>query len=321
MCGFATHRISVSRLAKACNGRALAVGYRLAPQTAFPGQLIDAFNSYLYLLYPPEGSFHEPVKASEIVFAGDSAGGNLSFALLQFLLQLHRANKVPTSDPKVMYNGREVAVPLPAGVAALSAWLDIARSSPSLSKNAAFDYLPPPQGGDAKVPFPKDSIWPTTPPRGDTFCDLSLISHPIVSQLTAADWTNSPPLWMMAGDELLYDENAVVAHRARQQGVTVQWEHYEAMPHCFNMLMPHLSTSTTCYANWGQFARECVEGTVKAKNVFIKAKTGEVEQVELELGKEVPFSWEEAVKNVQEAKSRRLRGYEKEGKALPKPSL
>ncbi|KAF2147723.1 hypothetical protein K461DRAFT_283317 [Myriangium duriaei CBS 260.36] len=321
MCGFPSHRIAVSRLAKGCNGRALAVEYRLAPQAAFPSQLIDAFNAYLYLLYPPEGSLHEPVPASEIVFGGDSAGGNLSFALLQLLLQLHRTNKVPGQDPKVSYNGREVAVPLPAGVTGLSAWLDISRSSPSLFSNAKWDYLPPPKPNDAKVPFPKDDIWPTNPPRGDTFCDLSLLSHPLASQITANDWTGSPPLWMMTGDEMLYDENAVVAVKAREQGVTVQWEHYEAMPHVFSMLIPHLGTSNSCYTNWGQFGKDCVDKKAQPKNILVRSKTGKEEQVELRLGKESPFSWEEAVKNVEETKRRRIEGYEKEAKALPKPSL
>jgi acetyl esterase/lipase len=67
-----THRQTASRLAKACGGRALLIEYRLAPQTAFPGQLVDALNAYLYLMYPPEGSFHQAVPA------GDNATLNAS---------------------------------------------------------------------------------------------------------------------------------------------------------------------------------------------------------------------------------------------------
>ncbi|PNS15894.1 hypothetical protein CAC42_8000 [Sphaceloma murrayae] len=321
LCGFTTHRVPISRLAKACNGRALAVQYRLAPQAAFPSQLIDALNSYLYLLYPPPGSLHDPVPASSIVFAGDSAGGNLSLALLQLLLQLHRSNPVPTKPPTVRYNGVDVQVPLPAGVSGLSAWLDIARSSPSLIDNAKYDYLPAPKADDAKVAFPKDDIWPTDPPRGDVFCDLSLLDHPLVSPLVAKDWSGSPPLWLMAGDEMLYDEDAVVAVRAKEQGVTVQWEHYEAMPHVFSMLLPHLKTSTACYKNWGLFAKGCVEGGVTGKSVKVLAKSGREEQADLVTGKEAPFGWEEAVGNVRRAKERRLMGWDKEGKGMPKPSL
>lgn len=61
LCDPSTHRIPCSRLAKDTNGRVCSVRYRLAPQTAFPGQLLDALMVYLSLLYPPPGSMHEAV--------------------------------------------------------------------------------------------------------------------------------------------------------------------------------------------------------------------------------------------------------------------
>ena len=45
--------------------------YRLAPQHPFPSALLDALVSYFTLLYPPPGSIHEAVPASDIVFGGD----------------------------------------------------------------------------------------------------------------------------------------------------------------------------------------------------------------------------------------------------------
>lgn len=78
-----SHRIPVSRLAHLTNGRCLSVRYRLAPQNPFPCALLDAFQAYLSLIYPPPGSFHEPVSAKNIVLAGDSAGGNVCLALVQ----------------------------------------------------------------------------------------------------------------------------------------------------------------------------------------------------------------------------------------------
>ncbi|KAL8740855.1 MAG: hypothetical protein Q9184_008448, partial [Pyrenodesmia sp. 2 TL-2023] len=65
----ASHRIPVSRLAHVTNGRCLSVRYRLAPQNPFPCALLDAFQVYLSLLYPPPGSFHEAVPAKHIVLA------------------------------------------------------------------------------------------------------------------------------------------------------------------------------------------------------------------------------------------------------------
>ena len=318
LCGFGTHRQNVARLARACGGRALLVEYRLAPQAAFPSQLVDALNSYLYLLYPPEGVMHEAVPAEEIVIAGDSAGGNLSFALLQLLLQLHRTKGATASNPTVRYNGRDVEVPLPAGVGAMSGWFDIARAQRSM-EYGKYDYLPEANHDEDLSGFPKDDVWPTTPPRGDLFCDLSLLTHPLVSPVLARDWSGAPPLWVMTGQELLTDEDAIVAKTAASQGVTVQWEQYEAMPHCFAMVMPHIPTSKRCYKSWGTFCQQALERTVKSSATWIAARTGAEE--EMDVTRVTDYTVDHALARVKEAQRKRLQGFEKEGKNLPKPSL
>lgn len=66
-----THRPTTKKLAKLTGGRCYSVRYRLAPQHPFPSALLDALQSYLALLYPPKGAFHEAVKPEHIVFAGD----------------------------------------------------------------------------------------------------------------------------------------------------------------------------------------------------------------------------------------------------------
>lgn len=318
LCGFGTHRLGVSKLAKACNGRALSVEYRLAPKDAFPAQLLDALNSYLYLLYPPPGALHEPVPAHEIVFAGDSAGGNMVFALLQLLLQLHRSKSPSAQCPTVQYHGREVEVPLPAGATANSGWFDITRSMPSLEHNAKFDYLPP-ANHDVTSEFPHDELWPTDPPRGDMFCDLSMLCHPLVSPLAARDWTGAPPLWIETGEELLTDEDAVIAARAARQGVTVEWMQFEAMCHCFGMVLPHLKTSKTCIESWGKFCKKCVDGQVQTCGTWIAAKTGAEKQVDV--SKVTALDFENVLTRMKDAQVRRIQGWEKEGKSLPKLGL
>lgn len=324
LCDPSTHRAVTSRLAKECNGRVCSVRYRLAPQAAFPSQLLDALMVYLSLIYPPPGSLHEAVPASNIVLAGDSAGGNVVFALLQFLLQLQRTSA--DGQPKLNFHGTQVAVPLPAAATAAAGWFDISRALPSITHNEKYDYLPPPNHDDAVSRFPADSIWPATPPRGDLFCDLSLLDHPLVSPLLADGWAGSPPLYFNAGEEMLTDEIKVLASRAAQQGVKVVFEEYQAMPHCFAMLLPTLPTSEKCVKSWAQFAKEAVQGggmegwTLETKGTWVEARTGrEVSKDVVDLCKDLPM--EEVKRLIREAKAKRLAGYEGEAKGLPKAAL
>ena len=67
----ATHRSTTKKLAKLTGGRCYSVRYRLAPQHPFPAALLDAFVSYLTLLYPPTGAFHAPIEPEHIIFSGD----------------------------------------------------------------------------------------------------------------------------------------------------------------------------------------------------------------------------------------------------------
>lgn len=67
----ATHRGAALALSKRIGGRCYSVRYRLAPQYAFPTQILDALVSYLTLLYPPPGAYHEAVSPAHIVLSGD----------------------------------------------------------------------------------------------------------------------------------------------------------------------------------------------------------------------------------------------------------
>jgi acetyl esterase/lipase len=301
-----THRQAASRLAKACGGRVLLIEYRLAPQTAFPGQLIDALNAYLYLMYPPEGSFHEAVPAGDIVFAGDGAGGNLAASLMQLLLHMQRTKPAGAETSTVLFHGKSVPVPLPAGIATLSGWFDVARAMPSVRSNQIWDYLPPADHDNALSQLPKDDIWPTTPPRGDIFCDLSLLCHPLVSPIISKDWSGCPPMYMMTGElELLVDENTLVAVKAAEHGVTMVWEQYEAMPHAFPVAFPDLEISARCINAVGYFARECVESDVKSRATWIARATGKESPMQISTN----LTWEYALARMVNAQLRRFSGY------------
>jgi acetyl esterase/lipase len=277
-----TYRPTMTKLGRETGGRIFNVRYRLSPINPFPAALLDCFTAYLSLLHPPPDAPHPPIPASEIVFAGDSAGGTCCSALLQLLLQIHR-----TSDsPKVRFHGKEVDIPLPAGVAMVSPWLDITRSLPSIESATTYDYLPPPSATE-KREFPPCEAWPAKPPRADLYCDGSALMHPLVSPLAAKDWSNSPPLYFTVGEEMLRDEDAVLAQRAVKQGVKVVWREFEAMPHCFAMLLENCTSSPVHHAEIGKFCRQVVEGGaggVETNGVFIKAKSLERSDIDVASG-------------------------------------
>ncbi|KAF1920943.1 Alpha/Beta hydrolase protein [Ampelomyces quisqualis] len=268
----ATYRPTTSRIARESGGRVFSVRYRLSPQNPFPAALLDCFTAYLSLLHPPPDAPHAPVPANEIVFAGDSAGGTCCTALLQLLLQIHRS-KPSGSTPTVRFHGKEVDIPLPAGVALTSPWIDITRSLPSIEGATLYDYLPTPSAID-KREFRPDSAWPTTPKRAELYCQSSALLHPLVSPLAAQDWSTSPPLFFSVGEEMLRDEDAVLAQRAVAQGVTVVWREFEAMPHCFAMLLEHNPGAPVHQQELGSFCRDVVAGkTMETNGVVIEAKT------------------------------------------------
>lgn len=273
-----SHRPTTSRLAKLTKGRCLSVRYRLAPQNPFPAALLDALVSYFSLLYPPNNAIHAPVEARHIVFSGDSAGGNLAIVLLQTLLELRRQGL------KVRWNGEDRDVPLPAGVACNSGWMDITHSSPSCESNAKWDYLPARSLNPQGMAYKKCDLWPTSPPRRNIYAEDAVLCHPLVSPLAAKSWEGSCPLWIETGQELLTDEDKAIAAKAAKQGVPVVFEEYAAMPHCFAMVLEGLPGGRRCFEGWAKFIKDVVERpeSVVTKGVYIEARTLKETEVDVE---------------------------------------
>ena len=249
--------------------------YRLAPKYPFPAALLDCLIAYLYLLAPPPGSYHEPVPASKIVFAGDSAGGNLSFSLLQLILHMHRAN-TSSQIPTIRFHGQDVPLPVPAGVATSSAWVDVTLSMPSILSNAKWDYIPPPPKGSVVTNVPSCALWPTNPTREDLYCDISMLMHPFVSPLAAIafDWEGACPAFFLYGQEMLIDEGKVLCRRLARAGVSVQWEEYDAMPHCWPMIMRGTESSQKAFNAWGDFIIRATKGErMETRGNWVEART------------------------------------------------
>jgi hypothetical protein len=102
----------------------------------------------------------------------------------------------------------------------------------------------------------------------------------------AQDWTGAPPIFMSTGWELLADENKFIALKLKKNGVKVIFEEYEAMPHCFAMVLTKLPAARRCFDGWAGFIRTVVENqeSITPKAITVKAKT--LEEVELDLESE-----------------------------------
>ncbi|KAK2613002.1 hypothetical protein QQS21_000931 [Conoideocrella luteorostrata] len=274
-----THRPIVKKLAKITGGRAFSVRYRLVPQNPFPSSLLDCLVAYLTLLYPPPGSFHEPVRPEHIVIAGDSAGGNLTMSLIQVLVDLNRMGE------RIIWHGEAREIPIPAATACNSPWLDISHSSqPHYGKiPEAFDYLGPLDEMGQKGLKPCN-IWPASPPRKYMYAADDVMTHPLVSPVMRRDWSGFPPVYFCAGWERLAYEDRLLARKLDRDGVTMVFEQYEAMPHCFALVLANLAESRRCVNGWAAFIQQAVEDrtSLKSSATIISAKSLQETLVEFE---------------------------------------
>ncbi|KAL8953524.1 MAG: hypothetical protein Q9222_000626 [Ikaeria aurantiellina] len=243
----ARFRKTITGLATMTKGRCFSINYRLAPQHPFPAALLDVLIGYLSLLYPPPGSYHSPVLAPDITLAGDSSGACLCLALIQIILSLRKSQA--TDCPVVRFHGRDVILHMPSGLALQSQLTDQTNCLPSWQKNSNFDLVQ--EVSPVMLPeYPPDSIWPSDPPRGDIYCESSMICHPLVSPVAATSWAGAPPIWFALGEERMVDGAKTIVQRAAAQGVDVHLEMYEAMPHNWPMLFPTWWQSKLCMQRW-----------------------------------------------------------------------
>jgi hypothetical protein len=71
--------------------------------------------------------------------------------------------------------------------------------------------------------------------------------------------------------------------------------------------------------SWGTFCRKCTEGKMETSGTWIAVKTGLEKQIDVT--KITELTVEDAIERMRDAQRRRYAGYEKEGKAMPNPSL
>lgn len=206
-----THRGIAGRLARAVGARVVVPDYRLAPEHPFPAGLDDAAAVYRALIAtgtPPE----------KLAVVGDSAGGNLVFALLLKL--------------------KQEGAPMPAAAVGLSPFVDLTGSGDSLRENALRDPLLHVSG------FP--TVVSAYAPGHDT-------RDPLLSPLFG-DLSGLPPCLIQCGsDEILLDDAVRLQRALEKAGVHAQLEVWTQMPHvwqAFARLIPEARSALTRVAGF-----------------------------------------------------------------------
>lgn len=179
-----------SALAKKTGQTVFVPDYRLAPEHPYPAALLDCLNAYSGLI--------NKTKASKIAVVGDSAGGNLCLA--------------------TMLLARDLGLPLPASITAISPITDFRAESTSYQRNAASDRLLSREGIRSMVEqymgkTPKDSAF-------------------AAPQLGRYD--GFPPMLILAGGgEVLLGDAEALAEEARRSGSPVDLQIWLDMMHVF----------------------------------------------------------------------------------------
>lgn len=217
----ATHRGLASAFVRSGHARLLLPDYRLAPEHRFPAAVDDALATYRWLL-EDEGA--DPAR---VAFAGDSAGGGLAVALAVAV--------------------RDAGLPLPAGLALLSPWVDLTGSGASVVTNDHRDIWL-----DGSLIAPAGRLYAPDDP-----------AHPLASPLFA-DLTGLPPMLVHVGThEVLLDDARRLVTRARQHGVDASVGEFDGLWHVFQAI-PGLPEGTRSLRELGAFVRRVTSTVVGA---------------------------------------------------------
>ncbi|KAI9471130.1 hypothetical protein IWW42_002836 [Coemansia sp. RSA 1085] len=221
----ASCRQLVCRLSREAGVRALVVDYRLAPQNPFPAPLYDVYIAYLYLLQ--QGFMPE-----RIVVAGDSAGGNLSLALVH-LAQMTKA-------------------PKPGGLVLLSPLSDAANDLPSCQRNRNYDILAK-QPVESPLAYTRLYYAP-----GQRFSEQ--MRHEMADLLVSpvnGDFAMFPPTLIQCGTHEVLIDDIIKLHAAiqAQSPETAVLEQYQDMLHVFHVHF-YRPESIQAVAGIGRFIRD-----------------------------------------------------------------
>ncbi len=199
-----------SQVCRRISAKVISVDYRLAPEHPYPAAVDDALVAYEALL-------DSGTAASDIAFAGESAGGGLAIA--------------------TMVNGRDRGFPLPATAFVMSPYVDLTLAGATMETKRDADPLLGPEALRARV-----ADYAAGHDAG-----LGLIS-PIF-----ADLSGLPPLIIQAGShEVLLDDAIRLAGVAATADVEVFLDITPGVPHVFQAYHAMLDEAVVALDRAGQ---------------------------------------------------------------------
>lgn len=208
----ASHAEMIARVAVATGARVLALEYRLAPEHPFPAGLDDVMSAYRWVL-------SQGVAADKVVFAGDSAGGNLSLTAL--------------------LRAKADGVAMPAATVPICPWVDLARQGGTMASHRVYDW-------GVEADFPR---W------AETYAPGRDLRDPLVSPLFG-DFSQTAPILVLHGEcEMLHDQVEDFAARALASGATVTSRTYPDMIHGWMTLHPFTPEAQRAFDHVGEFVK------------------------------------------------------------------
>lgn len=203
-----SHRAITTEYARRYGGAVFSLDYRLMPEHRRQAGIDDCRAAYHWILENgPEG----PAPAREVFISGDSAGGNLTLSLSNYI--------------------RDAGLKRPNGVIALSPATDATLSSPSLKTNIPTDHMLGPAFGKL-LRIPRFvlglSAWVN---------NRMLPRHPVVSPVFADLGGLPPTLVHVSAQEMLLDDAVRYVNKARAQGSPVELQVWGQMLHVWHIFV------------------------------------------------------------------------------------
>ncbi len=222
-----SHRTITSKLSALTGCAVLAINYRLLPEHSRMDGIADTRAAYQWMLNNGPGENFRNTSAHTVFAAGDSAGGNLTLALLLWL--------------------RDQGLRVPDAAVALSPVTDLCLNSPSLRSNQKSDWiLGPIFQYLLKVPSPL-RLWLSV------YKTRMLPKNPLVSSLHG-DLSGLPPVLIHASaSEVLLDDARRFANKALAAGSPVTLQTWANMPHVWHIFNPELPQAEQAFTEIALF--------------------------------------------------------------------